>query len=250
MDLAWDRALELLTDDLRRRDAAVRTVRAYRVDIDQFAAWAGARGLQPADVGPRDMRAYVAVLSGRGVAPSTSARKLAALRALFNSQREHGLIAQNPAELVSTPRRGHDLPRVLKRREAAALLDSIPASRPSAAEGAAQKTRAALNLRDRAMFELAYACGLRAEELVTLGLDDVDHDAEQVRIEGKGRKTRFVPAGELALAAVGEYVTLGRPELADARQHSHRRAGAVPVKGRQTAEHERCAPPAGALGPP
>ncbi|MGO9248854.1 MAG: tyrosine-type recombinase/integrase [Solirubrobacteraceae bacterium] len=215
MDLAWDRALELLTDDLRRRDAAVRTVRAYRVDIDQFAAWAGARGLQPADVGPRDMRAYVAVLSGRGVAPSTSARKLAALRALFNSQREHGLIAQNPAELVSTPRRGHDLPRVLKRREAAALLDSIPASRPSAAEGAAQKTRAALNLRDRAMFELAYACGLRAEELVTLGLDDVDHDAEQVRIEGKGRKTRFVPAGELALAAVGEYVTLGRPELAE-----------------------------------
>ena len=139
---------------------------------------------------------------------------------------------------------------MLKRREAAALLDSIPASRPSAAEGAAQKTRAALNLRDRAMFELAYACGLRAEELVSLGLDDVDHDAEQVRVEGKGRKTRFVPAGEVALAAVGEYVTLGRPEARGARQHSHRRAGAVPVKGRQAAEHERRAPPAGALGPP
>jgi site-specific recombinase XerD len=210
----WSEAAGLLQNDLRRRDAAVRTVRAYTIDIEQFAAWAGARGLEPADIAPKDMRAYVADLSEQGVAPSTSARKLAALRALFNSQREHGLIAQNPAELVSTPRRAHDLPRVLKIREAAALLDSIPASRPSAAEGAAQQRSAALNLRDRAMFELAYACGLRAEELVRLGLHDIDHDAEQVRVEGKGRKTRFVPAGERALAAVGEYVTLGRPRLA------------------------------------
>ncbi len=211
----WREAAGLLHDDLRRRDAAVRTVRAYLLDIEQFAAWAGARGLQPADIGPKDMRSYVAALSGRGVAPSTSARKLAALRALFNSQREHGLLAQNPAELVSTPRRAHNLPRVLKAREAAALLDSIPASRPSAADGATQKLRAALNLRDRAMFELAYACGLRAEELISLGLENVDHDAEQLRVEGKGRKTRFVPAGELALAAVGEYVVLGRPGLVD-----------------------------------
>jgi len=215
----WSEAARLLQDDLRLRDAAARTMRAYAIDIEQFVAWAGARELQPADVGPRDMRAYVADLSEHGVAPSTSARKLAALRALFNSQREHRLIAQNPAELVSTPRRAHDLPRVLKRREAAALLDSIPASRPSAAQGAAQRTRAALNLRDRAMFELAYACGLRAEELVSLVLDSIDHDAEQLRVEGKGRKTRFVPAGELALAAVGEYVTLGRPLLAG-REHT------------------------------
>ncbi len=215
MDLAWDRALGLLTEDLRRRDAAAATMRAYLLDIEQFSAWAGARGLQPADVGPKDMRAYVAALSERGLAPSTSARKLAAMRALFKSQREHGLIAQNPAELVSTPRRAHDLPRVLKAREAAALLDSIPAGWPSAAAGRAPTLGAALGLRDRAMFELAYACGLRAEELVSLGLDSVDHDAEQLRVEGKGRKTRFVPVGELALKAVGEYAQRGRPELAD-----------------------------------
>jgi site-specific recombinase XerD len=65
------------------------------------------------------------------------------------------------------------------------------------------------------MFELAYACGLRAEELVSLGLDDVDHDAEQLRVEGKGRKTRFVPAGEVALKAVGRYLDEGRCKLAD-----------------------------------
>jgi len=199
---AWHGAIGLLADDLGRRDAAVRTVRAYRVDLTQFAAWAAARGLSVADVGPKDVRSYVAALSERGLAPSTSARKLAALRALFNSQREQGLIAQNPAELVSTPRRARELPRVLKARETAALLDAIPAHGP-------------LELRDRAMFELAYACGLRAEELVSLCLGDVDHDGEQLRVEGKGRKTRFVPAGEVALKALGEYVERGRPQLVD-----------------------------------
>jgi integrase/recombinase XerC/integrase/recombinase XerD len=202
MTTVWERALELLSDDLRRRDAAPRTVRAYRADLEQFAEWAGARGLSPVEVGPKDVRSYVASLSERELAPNTSARKLAALRALFNSQREHGKIAQNPAELVSTPKRARNLPRVLKAREAAALLDAIPARGP-------------LELRDRAMFELAYASGLRAEELVSLGLGDVDHDAEQVRVEGKGRKTRFVPAGEVALKAVGEYVQRGRPRLAE-----------------------------------
>lgn len=200
MSTSWERALELLGDDLRRRDAAPRTVRAYGADLEQFARWASARGLAPAGVGPKDVRAYVASLSERELAPSTSARKLAALRALFASQREHGEIAQNPAELVSTPRRARNLPRVLKAREAATLLDAIPARGP-------------LQLRDRAMFELAYACGLRAEEVVSLGLGDVDHDAEQVRVEGKGRKTRFVPAGEVALRALGEYVRRGRPQL-------------------------------------
>jgi site-specific recombinase XerD len=199
---AWKAAIELLLEDMARRDAAPRTVRAYRADLEQFAAWADARGLSPGDVGPKDVRAYVAALSERELAPSTSARKLAALRALFNSQREHGHVAQNPAELVSTPRRARNLPRVLKAREAATLLDAIPARGP-------------LQLRDRAMFELAYACGLRAEEVVSLTLGDVDHDAEQLRVEGKGRKTRFVPAGEVALKAVGEYVQRGRPQLAE-----------------------------------
>ncbi len=212
----WQDAIGLMGEDLRRRDAAARTVRAYRADLEQFAAWAAARGLCPADVGPKDVRSYVAALTERRLAPSTSARKLAALRAMFKSQREHGLLAQNPAELVSTPRRSRDLPRVLKAREAATLLDAIGADGATGAGGQAVESAVSgpLNLRDRAMFELAYACGLRAEELVSLRLGDVDHDGEQLRVEGKGRKTRFVPVGELALKAVGEYVQRGRPQLA------------------------------------
>jgi integrase/recombinase XerC/integrase/recombinase XerD len=199
----WVEAIGLLEADLGRRDAAPRTIRAYRVDGEGLARWADAQGLGPQAIGPREIRRYVARLSELGSAPSTSARKLAALRALFASQREHGRIAHNPAELVSTPRRGSHLPRVLSARDAARLLDGIPAGGP-------------LQTRDRAMFELAYSCGLRAEELVSLTVGDIDHDGEQLRVEGKGRKTRFVPVGEPAMAAVRLYLERARPALAAA----------------------------------
>src|ERR1700704_6691288 len=182
----WREAIGLLMEDLTRRDAAERTRRASGVDLEQFAHWAGAQGHSPSEIGPKAVRRYIAHLSERGAAPSTSARKLAALRALFASQREHGVIAENPADLVSTPRRPSHLPRVLSAREAAGLLDGIPASGP-------------LELRDRAMVEIGYACGLRAEELVSLKVIDVDHDGEQLRVEGKGRKTRFVAGGGPAI---------------------------------------------------
>jgi site-specific recombinase XerD len=200
IDLLWRAALELLEDDLCRRDAAARTRRAYGVDLAQFARWAGGRGLSPEGVGPRDVRRYIALLSEKNAAASTTARKLAALRALFSSQREHGWITQNPADLVSTPRRSSYLPRVLKGKEAARLLDAIPMRSP-------------LDQRDRALFELAYSCGLRAEELVSLKAADIDYDDEQLRVEGKGRKTRYLPVGEVAMAAVRLYVEQGRNRL-------------------------------------
>jgi site-specific recombinase XerD len=198
----WTAALELLQEDLRRRDAAEKTRRAYRVDISQFAVWAAAQGLPPPEVNPKLVRRYIARLSERGAAPSTSARKLASLRALFSSQREHGLIVHNPADLVSTPRRPAHLPKVLKVRDIGGLLDGIPAT-------------TLLEKRDRALFELAYACGLRAEELVSLRVSDIDHDGEQLRVEGKGRKTRFLPVGEQATAALRLYLNSSRGRLLD-----------------------------------
>jgi len=215
---AWRAAIAMLMDDLARRDAAARTRKAYGVDLEQFAHWALAAGHTPDEIAPKTVRRYIAELTRRGAAPSTSARKLAALRALFASLREHGAIAENPADLVSTPRRPSPLPRVLSAREAAGLLDGIPAGGP-------------LELRDRAMFELAYACGLRAEELVSLRVDDVDWDGEQLRVEGKGRKTRFVPVGEPAMVALRRYLerarsALATPDPADSRDDARRgRAG-------------------------
>ncbi len=226
---AWAGAVALLDEDLRRRNAAERTRRAYAADLRQFARWASASGLAPGGVGPREVRRYVARLSEGGAAPASTARKLAAVRSLYSSQREHGLIAGNPADLVATPRRPARLPRVLKAGEVGALLEGIgpgpahPAStqpnHPGPAHpddpGSADPTRL-LGLRDRAMFELTYACGLRVEEVVSLKCTDVDHDGEQLRVEGKGRKTRYVPVGEVALTAVRDYLERGRPKLAAA----------------------------------
>ncbi|HEY7892796.1 MAG TPA: tyrosine recombinase XerC [Solirubrobacteraceae bacterium] len=203
LDGDWDAALALLEADLHTRGCAEKTRRAYRTDLEQFAVWAGAAQLAPGDVSPRAIRRYIASLSERELAPASTARKLAALRAFFGSQREHGRVSQNPADLVSSPRRATHLPRVLNASEMSSLLESIPATGP-------------LQLRDRALFELAYACGLRAEELVSITVEDVEHDAEQLRVEGKGSKTRFVPIGEIALAAVRAYLERGRPHLCGA----------------------------------
>jgi integrase/recombinase XerC/integrase/recombinase XerD len=122
------------------------------------------------------------------------------LRGFFRALVELGARGDNPAELLSSPRRPQHLPRVLKAADVAKLLDRIPATTP-------------LELRDRALFELAYASGLRAEELVSLDLDGLDFDAERVRVEGKGDKTRLVPTGEHALRAIGRYLERARPAL-------------------------------------
>ena len=197
---SWLRALAQLDDDLRRTNSAPRTRRAYGIDTLQFACWSDSHTLAPSEVGARDVRRYVARLSEQNLSPTTTARKLAAIRALFRSLREHGEIEQSPADLLATPRRASHLPHVLKAPEVARLLDSIPADGP-------------LQVRDRALFELAYACGLRAEEIVSLNVADVDYDGEQLRVEGKGSKTRFVPAGEVALNALRLYLGRARPAL-------------------------------------
>jgi site-specific recombinase XerD len=201
---AWLEALALHEQDLQRRGAARRTREAYAFDTTHFAAWAGGAGFDPVSVDLRVLRRYAALLGERRLEATSVARKLAALRSLFRTLLEHGRIAQNPVDLLPAPKRARKLPRVLKPEEVAALLDRIPAGTP-------------LDLRDRAMFELAYACGLRAEELVQLDAGSVDYEGEEIRVEGKGSKTRIVPAGEPALRALASYVERARPALTDAR---------------------------------
>jgi integrase/recombinase XerC/integrase/recombinase XerD len=201
----WTAALESFEQDLARRAAADKTRRAYAIDSEQFAEWATGRGLAPATVTVRDLRRYLASLAESGKAPSTIARKLAVLRGLLRVQTETGARSENPAELLGAPKRPQRLPRVLKPEEVATLLDRIPATTP-------------LELRDRALFELAYASGLRAEELVSLDVESFDFDAECVRVEGKGSKTRLVPFGEHARRAVERYLERGRPALEVANQ--------------------------------
>ncbi len=186
--------------DLSVRGAADGTRRAYSNDVAQLAGWADEKGLRPDTVGHRDLRRYAAHLSGRGASAATIARKLAAIRALYGALLRAGTVEANPAELVATPKRKSKLPRVLSREEMGSMLDRIPARTP-------------LELRDRAMLELTYSCGLRAGEVVGLHLDSPDFEGERLRIEGKGGKTRFVPIGEPAQAALRRYLERGRHTL-------------------------------------
>ncbi|WP_354701932.1 Tyrosine recombinase XerD [Paraconexibacter sp. AEG42_29] len=197
---AWRHALVLFDSDLHRRGMADKTRRAYGTDLGQFSAWCAAHGTEPDVVVLRTLRRYAQHLSEAGIQAPSVSRKLAALRAFFRVLREYGLIEQNPADLMASPKGEKKLPRVLKPGELSALLDRIPASTP-------------LELRDRAILEVAYGAGLRAEELVDLEVGAIDFDAEQLRVEGKGSKTRFVPLGEHAAAAITRYLDRGRPAL-------------------------------------
>jgi site-specific recombinase XerD len=202
----WEEALVAFDRDLRARSLAERTRYAYGVDLGQFVGWAKERGLEPGKVRHRDVRRYGAGLSSGGAAAATVARKLAAIRGLFDFLVRTERVGQNPADLVSSPKREEKLPRVLSGEQVRALLEKIPARTP-------------LELRDRAMLELAYSCGLRCEEIVNLDAGSFDFETEQLRVLGKGSKERLLPVGEPAQRALRRYLERGRHALAtDPRQ--------------------------------
>jgi site-specific recombinase XerD len=199
--MTWDDALAGYDRELGGRGAAERTRRAYGSDLRQFAEWATARGLQgPAAVQHRDVRLFAARLSESGAAAATVARKLASVRGLYDHLVRSEKVGQNPADLVGSPKRPGKLPKVLAPEQIATLLDGIPAQTP-------------LELRDRAMFELAYSCGLRCEEIVNLSLDSIDFESEQLRVVGKGGKERLLPVGEPAQRALRKYLETARHAL-------------------------------------
>ncbi|WP_249009458.1 tyrosine-type recombinase/integrase [Conexibacter sp. DBS9H8] len=210
--MTWDEAIAELSADLARRALAPRTRVAYLSDITRLReAWEPA-GVTPDAIDVRQLRRYLAGLSQQGAAPSSVARALAAIRGFLRVLQEQGHRSANPGDLLSAPRRRQSLPDVLKATDVADLLDGIGAATP-------------LELRDRAMFELIYACGLRAEEAVSLDLASPDFDAEALRIRGKGGKTRIVPIGEPARDALAAYLERGRPALARAAEPPHPGAG-------------------------
>ncbi len=199
--MTWEEALSGYDRDLRSRSAAEKTRRAYGVDLGQFVEWAQAQGLGLTDARHRDVRRYGAGLSAAGAAPATVARKLAAIRGLFDFLVRNEHLGQNPADLVSSPKKEENLPKVLSAEQVRTLLERIPSRSP-------------LELRDRAMLELAYSCGLRCEEIVNLDLSSLDFESEQVRVLGKGNKERLLPIGEPAQRALRRYTERARHALA------------------------------------
>ncbi|HTQ68656.1 MAG TPA: site-specific tyrosine recombinase [Solirubrobacteraceae bacterium] len=181
------------------------TLEAYRCDLLQLAAFLHERDLDVLEVNHGELTAFFALLSGGDgdhppVAPATLARKVACVRSFYRHLRMDGVIEHDPTAELRGPRKGQRLPRVLSRDQVARLLDSPRGSDP-------------LSLRDRALLELMYACGLRASEAIGLELADVDFEEGLLRARGKGSKERIVPIGSRALSAAGAYCRSGRPAL-------------------------------------
>ncbi len=200
----WEAALLEFARELERKGSSASTKRAYASDLTELAEWATARGSDPGELRYRDLRGFAARLSERGLKKSSVGRKLAAVRAFHGYLVDSGKADANPAELLPTPKTEQRLPRTLGRDDVAGLLDQIPVKTP-------------LEARDRAMFELAYSCGLRAEEIVNLNLDSVDFESEALRVIGKGQKTRLVPIGEPAQRTLRRYLETARHSLSCSR---------------------------------
>jgi integrase/recombinase XerC len=193
-------AERFLTMVANERGASVHTVRAYRREVNDFAAWLEAEsGATPgiANVGHLHIRAYLGQLYQRGLSKASAARALAAIRSWFRWLAKEGKVEQNPALLVSTPRLPKHLPRVPAMEDVNRLLDSL---------GSDSDAVAAWPERDRVIFELLYGCGIRNAELVGIDLADIHWGDAVILVRGKGRKERFVPLGDAAAEAVRAYL--------------------------------------------
>ncbi len=201
---------------LDARDASPHTKRAYRTAVAQFLTWlAAVDGVDWTRPPRRTLRAYLAELDGRGLSRSTIGSRIAALRSFYRFGRRQGWVAGDPWAAVVTPRRSTRLPRVMSVEDVERLLDVIPGSGGHVVgrtwdEG----IPAALELRDRAIVECAYAAGLRISEIAGAHVSDVDLRRGEIRVLGKGRKERMGMLGAPARDALHAYLQRGRPPLA------------------------------------
>jgi len=189
--------LEYLRVELGRSE---RTLRSYAADLRQFDEWSRDAAVDPLTAGPADLRAWLGALERGGCGGRTRSRKLSALRGLYRHLMERGRIAKDPTELLNARERRRPLPKTLTQEEVERLLTS-----PVLDDD--------LGLRDRAMLEVAYGCGLRVSEVIGLQLGDVDADDGFLRCYGKGSKERLVPLGEEAAHWLARYVDEERPGL-------------------------------------
>jgi integrase/recombinase XerC len=187
-----ERATDGFLRHLRGRNASAHTIKAYAGDLDSFSAYLGERDWKTID--HLAIRGFLSHLYDKGLSKTSVARALAAVRSLYRWLAQEGVVEQNPAKLVSTPRPAKKLPRVPTIEEINSMLDGKMPEVASFPE------------RDRLLFELLYGCGIRNSELVGINLDDISMSNEAILIRGKGKKERYVPFGGSALAALAAYL--------------------------------------------
>jgi integrase/recombinase XerC len=191
---------------LHERNSSPHTVKAYSRDLSLFAAYAGPRGWKQID--HIAVRGFLSQLYETGLSKTSVARALAAVRSLYRWLAREGVVEQNPAKLVATPKLPKKLPRVPTIEEMNSVIDG------------AMPEVAAFPERDRLMLELLYGCGIRNSELTGINLDDIRLSAEAILIRGKGKKERYVPFGDAVKSAFTAYLPQRQAVLEAARKHS------------------------------
>jgi integrase/recombinase XerD len=204
-----DLVLDFLAYLELERGLSRNTLEAYRTDLQQYGEFLERRGIAPLEVMPVDLAAFVTELADGlaerpAVAPATLQRKIACLRSFYRHLRRDGTLDRDPTSQLRAPRSRARLPKVLSRDEVVRLLQQ-----PRGTSLAA--------IRDRALLETMYACGLRASEAISLELSQLDLEAGIVRARGKGSKERIVPIGSKALESLGVYLEKARPRLVGPR---------------------------------
>jgi len=201
-----DLVLDFLAYLELERGLSRNTLEAYRTDLQQFGVWLGEHGHSALEVTHTQLTEFIGQLGtgergkGKAVAPATVQRKVACLRSFYRHLRREEILEHDPTAELRAPRSAHKLPQVLSRAEVKRLLEAPRGTEPR-------------SLRDRALLELMYACGLRASEAIGLEVADVDLEDGVLRAQGKGSKERLVPVGREAVSAVRVYVERGRPRL-------------------------------------
>ena len=178
---------------ISQRNASQHTVKAYANDLEKFAIYVG-KSLDWGRIDHVKVREFLSELMADGLSKTSMARALASLRSFYKWMAREGLVEQNPAALVATPKLPKTLPRVPTMEQVNGLLDgNLPEN-------------AAFPARDRVIFELLYGCGLRNSELVGIQLDDIGWADELVRVRGKGKRERLAPLGDAAAMAIRQYL--------------------------------------------
>jgi integrase/recombinase XerC len=199
-----EKAIDKFLHSLRQRNASVHTLKAYTGDLGNFAAYVGARDWRRID--HLTIRGFLSHLYEKGLGKTSVARALAAVRSFYRWLAQEGVVEQNPAALVSTPKLPKKLPRVPTIEEMNTVLDGQMPEVASFPE------------RDRIMFELLYGCGIRNSELIGINLDDIRLSSEAILIRGKGKKERYVPFGDSVKAALAVYLPLRQQTLAERKK--------------------------------
>jgi integrase/recombinase XerC len=201
-----EKAIHQFLSSLRERNVSPHTLKAYSGDLENFSVFVGSRKWREID--HITIRGFLSHLYEKGLSKTSVARSLAAVRSLYRWLAQEGVVEQNPAALVSTPKLPKKLPRVPTMEEMNSVIDGEMPEIASFPE------------RDRLMLELLYGCGIRNSELVGINVDDIRVTNEAILIRGKGKKERYVPFGDAVTSALAPYLPVRQSVLSECRKNT------------------------------